>query len=56
MSLNNGNVLMYDLILKKNIFNILNGHSETIFDLKFSNFNDNCFATCSFDGNILIWN
>ena len=56
MSLNNGNVLMYDLILKKNIFNILNGHSETIFDLKFSNFNDNCFATCSFDGNIKIWN
>ena len=56
MSLNNGIVIMYDLSLKKNVFNTLNGHSETIFDLQFSPFNNDCFATCSFDGIIKIWN
>ena len=56
MSLNNGIVIMYDLSLKKNVFNTLNGHSETIFDLQFSPFINDCFATCSFDGIIKVWN
>ena len=32
------------------------GHSETIFDCRFSQHDPNLFASCSYDGSIRIWN
>ena len=55
MSLENGEVQIYSLIHDKKFFEISPGHSETIFDMKFSPFQYGTFATCAYDGFIKIW-
>lgn len=55
MSLENGEVQIFDLINFKPHFEISPGHSETIFDMKFSPFKYGIFATCAYDGFIKIW-
>ena len=56
LALDNGAVLIYDLVKYKSVFDVTPGHSETVFDLKFSPFINGCFATCAYDGFIKVWN
>lgn len=56
LSLESGGVQIYNFNKNKVIFSIEPGHSETIFDLKFSPFTIETLATCSFDAHIKIWN
>ena len=56
IALFDGALQLYDLNNKKMEKNITNGHSGTIFDLKFSPFLEGTLATCSIDGTIKIWN
>ena len=56
LALDNGAVLIYDLVTYKSVFDVTPGHSETVFDLKFSPFINGCFATCAYDGFIKVWN
>ncbi len=50
-----GSVLIYDLKCQKPLFKLEPGHSESIFDLKYSKKNYGIFATCSHDGSIKVW-
>ena len=56
LALSNGNVELYNINTKKKEKIISNGNSESIFDLKFSNFEEGTIATCSYDGSIKIRN
>lgn len=50
-----GSVIIHDLKVNKLAFKLEPGHSESIFDLKYSKHNYGVFATCSHDGSIKIW-
>lgn len=50
-----GSVIIYDMKCQKLVFKLEAGHSESIFDLKYSKQNYGIFATCSHDGSIKIW-
>lgn len=50
-----GSVLIHDLKANKLAFKLEPGHSESIFDLKYSKQHYGVFATCSHDGSIKIW-
>mmetsp|Transcript_2916 Transcript_2916/g.4234 ORF Transcript_2916/g.4234 Transcript_2916/m.4234 type:complete len:1247 (+) Transcript_2916:67-3807(+) len=51
-----GTVAIYNMAQNKIEFLTTPGHTETIFDCAFANHDPNLFATCSYDGNIKIWN
>ena len=55
MSLENGEIEIYDTKLKKIIFSSIPSHTSTIFDLEFSPFKYGQFATVSYDGSLKIW-
>ena len=55
ISLTDGEVDIYDLDNRKTEKQLTKGHSGTIFDLKFSPFEEGIMATCSIDGLIKIW-
>jgi len=50
-----GSVIIHDLKANKLTFRLEPGHSESIFDLKYSKHHYGVFATCSHDGSIKIW-
>lgn len=50
-----GSVIIHDLKANKQSFKLEPGHSESIFDLKYSKHHCGVFATCSHDGSIKIW-
>ena len=55
MSLENGEIKIYDTSLKKIIFSSIPSHTDTIFDLEFSPFKYGQFATVSYDSCLKIW-
>ena len=55
ISLTDGEVIIYDLDHKKTEKELTQGHSGTIFDLKFSPFIKGLMATSSIDGMIKLW-
>jgi WD40 repeat protein len=56
VSLDNGSVIIYDIVYERCLFELEPGHSETIFDLKFNPIEYAIAATCSYDSTIKIWN
>jgi WD40 repeat protein len=54
-NLQDSSVIIFDIKKKKKLFNLMPGHSETIFDLEYNKLNYGTFATCSFDGSIKVW-
>ncbi len=50
-----GSVIIHDLKANKLSFKLEPGHSESIFDLKYSKHHFGVFATCSHDGSIKVW-
>lgn len=56
MSFKNGCVGLYNFDKNKMEFFSEEMHSETVFDLQFSNINKDILASASYDGNVKIWN
>ena len=55
VSLDNGSIIIYDVVYNRLIFELEPSHSETIFDLKFNPIEHGIAATCSYDSSIKIW-
>lgn len=54
-SFTDGAVGVYNMKQQKLEFRTTPGHTETIFDCEYSKHNPDLFATCSYDGNVKIW-
>jgi len=54
-SCEDGSVIIQDLKSNRLAFKLEPGHSESIFDLKFSTLQSGIFASCSNDGSIKVW-
>lgn len=55
LSFKNSSIGIFDFSKKRLDFVTEPSHSETIFDLKFSNINKNILASGSYDGSVKIW-
>jgi WD40 repeat protein len=55
LSLDNGEIIIYNLKINKIIFKLEAGHSETIFNLNFNSLSNGILATCAYDSCIKIW-